>query len=153
MSDSSIAHSENANSAAAPRKPVTEAEQRREEWYALYSQLDEFMKQEPQKHPLYDFARESLVSGESCDFYRGAVEDACKVMRIVDACKTATEEKNKALGEEKFRWEDMLSDMMRIRIGLNAKRALQRWPAKFVPNVLVDKEAEKDDSKVHSSSN
>ena len=138
MSEPTAVHSDGAAATNALREPATESEQRKEEWYALYNQLSEFMKQEPQKHPLYDLARESLVTGQSCDFYRGSVEDACKIMRIVDACKAATCEKNEALGEEKFHWEDMFFDMLRIRIGLNAKRALQRWPAEFVPNLLRD---------------
>ena len=31
-------------------------------------------------------------------------------------------------------------DMIRLRIGLNAKRALKNWPAEFLPNALLDKD-------------
>ena len=117
------------------KKPKNETEMRQQEWAGYYKHLDEFMKQDPTKHPLYQFAQQSMVQGESCDFYRGSIDDMYKVSQIINACKEVAREQQEQTGAPAD-WESLFIDMWKLRIGLSMHRALGTWPEKFLPDEL-----------------
>lgn len=117
-------------------------EERREEWYALYGQLDKFLEQKPQKHTLYEFAQQTMREEESCDFYRGAYDSLAKCLQFLDVSKDAARQQNEAAAAEgngtMVLWEDMYRDMLRLLVGLSMSRALKRWPEDQIPKGIFE---------------
>ena len=119
------------------KEKLSPLEQKYEEWYALYGQLDEFQKQTPQKHPLYQFAGESVVKNESCDYQRGAYDAMAKTMQTISMAKRAAQAQSEA-GDLEVDWESIFIDMLRLRIGITMRHALKKWPEEHIPKAVLD---------------
>lgn len=122
------------------KRTLTRKEQLHEEWFALYGQFDDFMKQTPQKHPLYEFAQAAMRPNEQCDFYRGNYEALAKCLQLIEVSKNAAAQESEANHGQPVDWENMYVDMLRLLIGLSMSRALKRWPDENMPRGAFEQE-------------